>query len=455
MAKKIPLLISNLIMALLFVAVAAYLDTPRERKPIGSNCNLFERSDPEETAEQYAQEVTSDFRDIRSRRVTLLPLAQRTEPAMVLNNVCEQRWYLAKLIDQVGSSGATAIVLDKLFDPESCDKDDARTGDLLHSVQASPLPIFVAAATHSPATDPKHSCLIVSDSLDFGKKLDKQGAPTERAAMIKGLARLNADIKRIPLNWFIYPDEKSFANHEEPKDDYLQTLSFAVASFFDHGLKDEPGMSELLQSNVHPFTSFIEPDKMSHVSPQTFLCASSDRSEIESRYGHRCPDPPPEPIRLDGQVAVIGQDSPDRDQHDLFGRQVPGVYLHANYIESLLDGRYLKPFGGKRNLWAFIGLLIVLTLLFWIQPELALMIGIVLAYGIHWGIHYLVMSRGIYPDRWVVHLGVAALVFKYIESRGHTLMHKVMEGRKHATRSDARQPNSSGTQGGTPGAREP
>ena len=34
---------------------------------------------------------------------------------------------------------------------------------------------------------------------------------------------------------------------------------------------------------------------------------------------------------------------PARDYHETFLGALPGYVLHANYIESLLDGRYLKP----------------------------------------------------------------------------------------------------------------
>ncbi|HMI64491.1 MAG TPA: hypothetical protein VK517_00535 [Cyclobacteriaceae bacterium] len=199
-SDEAPFLLKGLVI-ILFLIVALYLEWPRERKPNLNKCDLFERTDHEIPGESYAKTVAFGFHSVRSRRVTIIPLNAQSVPSKVLKNVCEQRHYLARLIEALSASGATAIVIDKFFDPESCDQNDPRTADLVHAIQISSVPIIIGAATHAPETDPKHACLILSGSLDFGKKLDARGDATERSAVIWGLTRLNVDLRRIPLKW--------------------------------------------------------------------------------------------------------------------------------------------------------------------------------------------------------------------------------------------------------------
>src|SRR4029077_18701774 len=97
----------------------------------------------------------------------------------------------------------------------------------------------------------------------------------------------------------------------------------------------------------------IAPSELAFVRPLSLLCSGADKADIQSRYSLDCSRETPAENSLVGQVILIGQDSIG-DQHLLFGQQLPGFYLQANYIESLLDGRYLKPIGGIWNLIIFV-----------------------------------------------------------------------------------------------------
>src|SRR5207248_1886223 len=96
--------------------------------------------------------------------------------------------------------------------------------------------------------------------LDFGNKLDENGSPTPQTAVSLGLTRLNADVRKIPLNWFSYTGDKASQTGEDPTDSQLGTLSWVAASEVDEQLQQEAQLTKMRAASQHPFTSFIDPD---------------------------------------------------------------------------------------------------------------------------------------------------------------------------------------------------
>lgn len=413
---------------LFLIGLAIYLEVPRERQPAASKCEFIEHQDVEESAAAYAQTTTSGYRNVRSRRVTLITLKQGVDPDIVLTNACEQRWYAAKLIPQLVAAGAAAIVFDKFFGPDSCHDKDLGTSDLISAVTNSSAPVVVGVGSHAPESDPNNACLIASKSLDFGRK-QAIGDSSDQPAVLDGLVRLNSDIKKVPLNWFSYPNDEAFKAGQAPSDSNKGTLSWVAATLLDKGLKDEPGLAELRREGRHPFTSFINPDVFSHIDAPSLLCASpgKTRAEIEPRYHLNCADHPLSDPEIRGRIIVIGQDVPGNDQHTLFGHDVPGVYLQANYIESLLDGRYLRPFGAGWNFAILASWVAFLYLIFWVQPEVGLVVSLVVAFLAKLLVIQLVLWKGLYPQIWVGELGFLAIALKYVDSRGHRVIDKIKE----------------------------
>jgi hypothetical protein len=416
---------------MVLLGLAVYLEVPRDRKPAADKCALLERGDSEESATSYAQVVASGYRKVRSRRVTVIPLREEAAPPMVLNNVCEQRWYLARLAQELTALGATAIVLDKFFGPDSCPNDDPGTSDLVSATQSSKLPVVVGVGSHAPKADSRNVCLIESSSLNFGNKRDPNGNPTTQPAVIPGLIRLNSDTRKVPLNWFSYRNDEAFKAGEEPTDANLGTLSWVAASLVDRDLKSEVALVRLRAAGQHPFTSFIDPDTISRVDALSILCASKQNGEIASRYHIDCTEHPPEDVEILGRLIVIGDDVSGHDRHRLFGDDVSGVYLQANYIESLLDGRYLRSFGAGWDFAIFAVWLVFLYLMFWIQPEIALLLSLLVALLVRYLMIQLVLWKGLYPEMWVQELAAFALVLKYIDSRGHGIVDAIKERRAH------------------------
>jgi CHASE2 domain-containing sensor protein len=198
---------------------------------------------------------------------------------------------------------------------------------------------------------------------------------------------MNADLRKIPINWYVYPTDEAVAAKEDPRDDTVETLSYAAASIADRHLKDDVRLKAMRERSQHPFTSFIESKNFSRVNAISLLCSGNDKAEIQSLYSIKCAAnaTPDEDVR--GQVVIIGDDVPGKDRHELFDQDVSGLYLQANYIESLLDDRYLQPVGtGAKlpvgtagNVIFLVAWFAVLYLLFWfVFPEIALVISVLI-----------------------------------------------------------------------------
>jgi hypothetical protein len=196
----------------------------------------------------------------------------------------------------------------------------------------------------------------------------------------------------------------------------------------DSNLKDESKLNDMRDNSQHPYTSFIDPGSFSQGKALTFLCSGKDKTEIESLFSVSCAEYASPDADVRGQVVIIGDDVEGRDRHQLLGRDIAGVYLQANYIESLLDGRYLRPIGPVGNVAFLIVWLVVLYGLFWLLPaEYALAICAVVGVVIWYVAAQLTLWRGVYFDAPVHSIGIMALVIKYIEARGHSLGELIRE----------------------------
>lgn len=222
----------------ILLAVAVYLEVREPHHSTEDKCRLLERTDNEGSAATYAESVANGYRNVRSRRVTVIFLREDSDPASVLNNVCEQREYISGLIRQLITTGASAIVIDKFFSDRSCMEGDRGTTDLLTAIQESTIPVIVGMATHSPESDPRNSCLILNGSLDFGNKRMTPGRSPVPAVSF-GITRLNSDPRKVPLNWFVYANDGAFKSGADPSEAHWGTLSFVAASLMDNRLKDD------------------------------------------------------------------------------------------------------------------------------------------------------------------------------------------------------------------------
>jgi hypothetical protein len=146
---------------------------------------------------------------------------------------------------------------------------------------------------------------------------------------------LNADVRKIPLEWLAYP--VNFAEQPTP----IPSLALVAVQLKDPGIENTSTIRQFVAEQRHPLTSFLEFHAIPEVSAASLLCGTFAAAQFQI---NSCNAAQELPKALRSRIVVIGEDS-ERDRHETHTPlgTVPGVMLQANYIESLLDDRYFRP----------------------------------------------------------------------------------------------------------------
>jgi len=146
-----------------------------------------------------------------------------------------------------------------------------------------------------------------------------------------GLVQLNADYRKIPLSWRVFSNDGAAPYA-------MDTISVAAVRAFSGNGDLLNKLNMLQREGRHPFTSFAKEQDFLIVPAATIMARLADSSDLKNR------------IVL---VSIIDPEHND-DTHDTFMGKVPGVVLQANYVEALMDGRFLRPI--DRRVQVVIGL---------------------------------------------------------------------------------------------------
>jgi CHASE2 domain-containing sensor protein len=293
----------------------------------------------------------------RHHYVSMVTISEETEPLSVITNTCESRQFLALLMRKLSALGASVIAVDESFSENSCPEsfrgpDGPVNQGLRDAIQASKPPVVVGWASHKAqgATDKDESCLTVNKKFCFSAECAHGGDP-ENAKLRFGLIRLNSNVLKIPLQWWVYLDESPILKKEKapfpstptkamPEKSFsLVAAEFASQKISGSDLHADKHLDLDIKNDEHPYTSFFaEPPTWSAMdvlcyghpagySPRAdWPCAKTQKGGVDS---------------LKNQVVVIGVKVAS-DLKPFPGGSKFGAELHANYIEALLDGRYVK-----------------------------------------------------------------------------------------------------------------
>ena len=281
------------------------------------------------------------FKTNNAPTVAIVYIDPATDPPDLLNNTCIARGFLAQLVDDVSSLGAKAVVIDKFYSDNSCN-DKAQNRIFTTAMTNKSIPIIVGQPTHLLADEKGNDkgCLALSNKFDFN------------SAKVKfGLTRLNSDVLKIPLRWPLFHDndDPKTAKPIDQPPDIGDTLSLMTAKQIDPTIDTTGRLRKLLASKVHPYTSFLE---LASTSAMVVRCSTEPalNDKNSSDYYAKCSDLVSQPhslgkqnLDLAGKIVVIG-DLSDQDMQPFPDerKERPGVYLQANYIQSILDGRFLQ-----------------------------------------------------------------------------------------------------------------
>lgn len=281
----------------------------------------------------------SSFRDIRSHSTAVVVLREGQLPNELFANSCEYRSFLAKIIGQTANAGASIIGIDESFEEGYCSEESANDALIKAVADASVKADIVTGLSTKTESDIltlqlpldeqqrrrlHHTCLVISPQMDLPER-------TGSTRVHKGLIRLDEDNRKIPLSWSVFLSE---AIEEQPTD--VMSLSSIIATLKDPAVKSRPIFEKDLKRRIHPLTSFIRKDEIPTVSAADLACVGGAPVS-----GHDCTTAQQEMQKLKDKVVLIGDDTVSERFSTPVG-EMPGVYVHANYVESLLDDRYFK-----------------------------------------------------------------------------------------------------------------
>jgi CHASE2 domain len=411
-------------------------------------CGIAELDESSFSAKLYNPLAQWGVRHTGIPQVAIVYIDSVTEPAELVSNTCASRVFLAKLVQDLNKLRANVIVIDKYYSEDACGEQD-KNALFKTALGTSGVPVVLGQPTHPLGDSSKtQGCIALSRGITF---------PAGSNVRF-GLTRLDTDPLKLPTRWPVLDD----LDHPDTTPVLLpdaagDSLSLVAAKAQAPTLENIDPMPKLLTSGHHPYTTFLD---LPSIHAMTAICTAEDKP----LYADGTPVPcaarkwkqdaaniDGQQLNLMGKVVIIG-DVTDADMQPFpkavspFPKgQVPGVYLHANYIQSLLDQRFLT----QTPVWVTLTFLMLFVIgiycLYWahdkdekplLTPEKAL-IGSFILLGLMSLLSVIaLLALNYFTPVWAIWGAGFFLVFRYLEASGHHrsqhLLGKLAGGRKHS-----------------------
>ncbi|MBV9624206.1 MAG: CHASE2 domain-containing protein [Acidobacteria bacterium] len=286
------------------------------------------------------------------------------EPAQIMGqNLCGesgQRAFMASLLRTIARAHPAGIAIDKWYAQSSCPAGDLGTKKLQCALAeiSTDVSIVLGAKAENERDIERRSRPLLSELKRKGFRsyelLGEARLPLGEDPALPnvryGILTLDYDVRKIPLSWPVYASEQDVGKPGQPA--FLPSLSLVAAQEHD------PSAAKDLTRN--PFTGFLNETELNPYSAIDLICGPGAAPSSDWRT---C-----QPGQVDRQaladlkshLVIVGEDNPNGD--DFFETptgQMPGVLLQANYIESMLDDRYLRS-GRDWLIWVLSGTWFVL-----------------------------------------------------------------------------------------------
>lgn len=289
----------------------------------------------------YHQLVTASPRKPAPRFTALITLSEESSPAGVSSlNVCAERNFLGEALKTLSHAKVRVVVIDKTFGDATCSKDDPGTLNLMRGVQAlcaAHITLVVGRRLNerSRSQTPRGAAYPLDPSLTFAR---------EAACVTEGVINIHLDLRRVVLWW---PNVQPVAgSHSAPPTLALAASLAASPSFMRNGR-----LAGWTPDAPVPYVSFVRPGQFDdyNIAARDLVCSAPGNPGWRA-----CEDGElSQKVRslADGRVVIIGEVTPDDSFETVVGA-MPGYILQANYIESLLDDRLIRPVPGGLNVLA-------------------------------------------------------------------------------------------------------
>jgi hypothetical protein len=419
------------LLGILFALMFSDLDVMGHMPWSQDACAMKDMEQSSFSAKMYLPLANWALRYTPTPSVAILLIDSNTKPTSLLTNTCESRAFLAKLVQNLNALGAHAIVIDQYFSADYCTESD-KNARFIAAIEGSSVPIVVGQPTHAMADPIAAGCLALTKHLEF--------KPT--ANVHYGLTRINSDDLKIPLRWPVFaesPDHPLGGTASAPATQQLpasagDTLSLVAARMQDPNIESNAGVAKLLAKGRHPYTTFVD---LPQINAMTVMC-SAEKNPVDifgAKLGEACASWVKPLSNLDGhnlslggKVVVVGALSP-QDMKPFPTGDKPGVYMQANYVQSILDHRFLMEIPPTLTLGCLIVVVFVIYSLYWAHDSegeallsigqagllsLAILVCVVLLSIV------VLITTSYFTPLWAI-WGVAVfMVFRYLEELGHS-----------------------------------
>ena len=401
-------------------------------------CALADADQSSISAKLYMPIAKWALRYTPSPSVAIIYIDPAHDPPDLLTNVCASRAFLARLIADLNTLSAHVIVIDKYYSAAACTEQD-KNATFINAMESSKVPIVVAVLDHAfSGGNGASGCTALTPHLQF----------SAASKVHYGLARLDNDDLKIPLRWPIFEDPADSGAAATPPPapkqlpaDSGDTLALATARIVNPNIESGPTVSKLLAKQIDPYTTFLN---LPNITALTAICSaeSSPRAPIEGQDGDQVCKPWIRPtdnlngknLDLTSKIVVIG-DLSDVDLKPFPTNLAPfpagtrpGVFLHANYIQALLDHRFLLEIPMAVTLGVVVLYVFVIYCLYWAHDDqgkprltadqagfwsLVVLAGIVLLSFMA------LVTTSYFTPLWALWGAGVFMVFRYLEAKGH------------------------------------
>lgn len=304
----------------------------------------------------WYQTILNPYRNERPHHVTVITLPENEE----LGDVCQQRRFTAALLLSIARLDPAVIVIDKFYSQLGC--ADPNANRLLTSALAEIKTPVVIGVNSRTGQDGR---LVLATKMDLG----------DSGKIKYGLVRINSDPRHIPIGWHALNTDSEML--KDRKSSWMPSLSVVAAQQWDPEIVRRLESKGLMER--HPYTTLISQAAIPTYAA-SYLVASLQQPNSALR----------------GKIVVIG----DVGTSSLIGG-MPAVMLQANYIESLLDSRYVAPVSGRLEFALNLSLAGVLAWVFFSTTGRRAFVFLPLSFLISWLLVYLLITfSGYYMVTW-------------------------------------------------------
>ena len=326
--------------------------------------------------------------------VRIVSIARGNTPGAVLGQyACTHREFMGKLLNRLATIDLSVVVIDKWYNqlpsgvcPPGTD-GTPKLKDAIRNLSAK-TKVVVAVGSYRPGESPEICTESQSQRLqpeqvvltnyehllDFGPLDAQNNDPDGRVRW--GLARINSQVRKIPLGWMAYQDCNQIATAVSTM---MPTLSTAASMLVDQTIMQGHHLADLENNVTHPYTKLVPEDFKLVPAIQLICDQPSDTADWRN-----CASGEHDAkalAALAGKKIIIGETT-EADSFETEEGPIKGPILQANYLASMLSGKSIfSPVPDWVNYaislaWLF---LVFLVFYWWLKsyPALAALVSLV------------------------------------------------------------------------------